>query len=81
MSYKLKIFQKAAQNLSFSYAARLLHISQLAVSKCIQGLEEEYKKTFFERKSNSIRLTDEGKIFLNYVEKICPCMKNSKMNL
>ncbi len=70
MDYKLKIFKAVAQAQSFSRASKLLHISQPAVSKCIRGLEEKYGKAFFERKANSIELTDDGKLFLAYAEKI-----------
>lgn len=70
MDYKLKIFKAVALTQSFSRAAKQLYISQPAVSKCIQGLEEKYGKAFFDRKSNSIELTDEGRLFLEYAEKI-----------
>lgn len=70
MDYKLKIFKTVAKTQSFSLAAKLLHISQPAVSKCIKNLEEMYGKAFFERNVNSINLTKDGQLFLEYVEKI-----------
>lgn len=70
MKYKLKIFIKAAQHLSFTLASKELNLSQPAVSKTISKLEEEYNTTFFNRSRNAITLTNEGKIFLDYAYKI-----------
>lgn len=70
MDYKLKIFKVVAQTQSFSLAAKQLHISQPAVSKCIKNLEEMYGKAFFERNANSIYLTKEGVLFREYAERI-----------
>lgn len=70
MNYKLKTYIKVAQHLSFTLASKELNISQPAVSKTISKLEEEYNTTFFNRSRNSISLTNEGKIFLEYAYKI-----------
>ena len=70
MKTKLHIFKTVAKHLSFTKAAELLHISQPAISKTIKNLEQEYETTFFVRKRNSIELTEEGKSFLIYVNKI-----------
>ena len=70
MNYKLKTFIKVAQHSSFTLASKELNISQPAVSKTISKLEEEYNTSFFNRSRNSISLTNEGKIFLDYAYKI-----------
>lgn len=70
MKTKLHIFKTVAKHLSFTKAAEQLHISQPAISKTIKNLEQEYETTFFVRKRNSIELTEEGKSFLIYVNKI-----------
>lgn len=70
MKTKLHIFKTVAHYTSFTKAAERLFISQPAVSKAIRNLEEAYKTTFFIRKRNSIALTDEGKVFLRYVNRI-----------
>lgn len=70
MNYKLKIFLKVAQHLSFTLASKDLNLSQPAVSKTISKLEEEYNTTFFNRSRNAITLTNEGKIFLDYAHRI-----------
>ncbi|MRX65501.1 LysR substrate-binding domain-containing protein [Maribacter luteus] len=70
MKTKLHIFKVVANHLSFTKAAEQLFISQPAVSKSIRNLEEEYHVTLFIRKRNSIELTNDGKAFLIYVNKI-----------
>jgi len=70
MQTKLHIFKVVANHLSFTKAAEQLFISQPAVSKSIRSLEDDYKITLFSRKRNSIELTNEGKSFLTYVNRI-----------
>ncbi|PQJ71742.1 LysR family transcriptional regulator [Polaribacter butkevichii] len=70
MKTKLLIFKTVANHLSFTKAAEQLFISQPAISKSIRNLEETYKTTLFLRKRNSIELTNEGKAFLIYTNKI-----------
>lgn len=70
MKTKLHIFKIVAKHLSFTKAAEQLYISQPAISKAIKNLEETYKTTLFTRKRNSIELTEEGKSFLVYCNKI-----------
>ncbi|CAH8287099.1 DNA-binding transcriptional LysR family regulator [Mariniflexile fucanivorans] len=70
MKTKLHIFKVVANHLSFTKAAEQLYISQPAVSKTIKNLEETYKITLFSRKRNSIELTNEGKSFLIYTNRI-----------
>ncbi len=70
MKNKLEIFIKVAQYLSFTLASKELNLSQPAISKTIIKLEEEYNTTFFNRTRNTISLTNEGKIFLDYAYRI-----------
>ncbi|MGC1633700.1 MAG: LysR substrate-binding domain-containing protein [Gelidibacter sp.] len=70
MKTKLHIFKVVAEHLSFTKASERLFISQPAVSKTIKNLEESYKSNFFIRRRNSIELTEDGKAFLIYVERI-----------
>ena len=66
----MHIFKVVAEHLSFTKASERLFISQPAVSKTIKNLEEAYKSNFFIRKRNSIELTEDGKAFLIYVDRI-----------
>ena len=70
MKTKLHTFKVVANYLSFTKAAEQLFISQPAISKTIRNLEEDYKTTLFLRKRNSIELTNDGKSFLIYANKI-----------
>lgn len=64
-----KIFYYVAVNKSISEAANILHISQPAVSYQIKTLEESLGITLFIRTKKGVNLTDEGKIFFDYIEK------------
>ncbi len=69
ISFKHKVFFEVAQQLSFTKASQSLFISQPAISKHIRQLEEEYKTSLFERKGNSITLTEEGAILYDHILK------------
>jgi DNA-binding transcriptional LysR family regulator len=62
MDFRLKVFYTVASRLSFTKAAIELHITQPAVSKHIQELEEEYKIKLFDRNGSKIALTNAGQI-------------------
>ena len=70
MDHKLKIFKEVAINKSFTKAAENLFLSQPAISKTIKNLEEKYGKALFVRQGNHIDLTPDGKVFLNYANKL-----------
>ena len=70
MDHKLKIFKEVAINKSFTKAAENLFLSQPAISKTIKNLEEKYGKALFVRQGNHIDLTADGKVFLNYANKL-----------
>jgi DNA-binding transcriptional LysR family regulator len=61
ISFAHRVFMEVAANLSFSKAAQVLFVTQPAVSKHIKALEDQYKVPLFERKGNSILLTEAGK--------------------
>jgi DNA-binding transcriptional LysR family regulator len=67
LSFGHEVFFEVAKNLSFSKAAEVLYISQPAITKHIQSLEKLYKLSLFERKGQTVTLTAEGKILLEYV--------------
>ena len=71
MDFRLKVFLKVAEKLSFTKAASSLYITQPAVTKHIRALENKYGTLLFHRKGNKIELTESGKILLNYARKIC----------
>ena len=57
---KLKIFHAVAEAGSFTNATVNLNLSQSAISRQIQSLEEELKTQLFERHARGLTLTDNG---------------------
>ncbi|PBJ15775.1 LysR family transcriptional regulator [Flavobacterium sp. ACN6] len=70
MDFRLKVFYTVALRLNFTKAATELYITQPAVSKHIQELEENYKTKLFERNGSKIALTPAGKILLKHTKSI-----------
>lgn len=70
MDFRLKVFYTVANRLSFTKASTELYISQPAVSKHIQELEELYKIKLFERNGSKIALTEAGKILFKHTKSI-----------
>lgn len=64
----LKIFLVVASSNSFLEASNKLYISQPAISKSINKLEEDLGVTLFYRKSKGIDLTPDGEKLLKYVK-------------
>ena len=64
-----KIFYTVAKNKSISAAADVLMISQPAVSWQIKNLEDQLGMTLFTRTKKGVNLTNEGKIFFDFIEK------------
>lgn len=60
------IFNSVAEAGNISHAAKHLYISQPAVSKAIQSLEENLKTTLFIRSSRGVKLTEEGKLLYEH---------------
>ncbi|OXB00712.1 LysR family transcriptional regulator [Flavobacterium pectinovorum] len=70
MDFRLKVFYTVALRLNFTKAATELYITQPAVSKHIQELEETYKTKLFERNGSKIALTPAGEILLKHTKSI-----------
>ena len=59
----LLAFEAAARNLSFTKAATELFLTQSAVSRQIQQLEEHLGVKLFERRARTLLLTESGQLF------------------
>ena len=70
MDFRLKVFYTVANRLSFTKAATELFITQPAVSKHIQDLEEQYKIKLFDRNGSKISLTKAGELLLKHTKNI-----------
>jgi DNA-binding transcriptional LysR family regulator len=62
------VFYTVANAGNISKAARELYISQPAISKSINKLEEGLNTTLFVRNSRGVSLTDEGRVLYDYVK-------------
>lgn len=69
-SYQFKVFCTVTRTQSFSKAAKLLHMSQPAVSTHIKNIEEYYQGLLFDRTPHGVILTKAGEVFYNYAQKI-----------
>jgi len=67
---QLKIFYLAAKYKNLSKAAKDLNITQPAVTKGIQRLQEHYEVMFVNRFGKKMALTDAGKVLYEIAEKI-----------
>lgn len=67
---QFEVFRTIAQAKSFTKAAKILNFTQPAISSQVKALEENFDVTFFERGNTGVRLTEAGKIFYEYGEKI-----------
>ena len=70
MDFRLNVFVEVARHLSFTKAARELFISQPAITKHIQELENIYKVQLFNRIGGKISLMPQGEIFLKHANEI-----------
>jgi LysR family transcriptional regulator, benzoate and cis,cis-muconate-responsive activator of ben and cat genes len=60
----LRYFQAVAEELSFSRAARRLHVAQPALSRAVQQLEDDLGVVLLERTRHLVRLTPAGAVLL-----------------
>ncbi|MCA9934535.1 MAG: LysR family transcriptional regulator [Ardenticatenaceae bacterium] len=67
---KLQAFIYAADNLSFSEAARLLHLTQPTVSHHIKTLEQDFGVELFDRSGYTPNLTEAGRLLLPWAHKL-----------
>jgi LysR family transcriptional regulator, glycine cleavage system transcriptional activator len=66
----LRGFEAAARLTSLTRAAQALNLTQSAISRQVQGLEEELGIALFVRKAREIVLTTEGAQFLKVVQRL-----------
>lgn len=75
------IFNSVAETGNISRAAKQLFISQPAVSKAIQTLEDNLETTLFVRNSRGVRLTDEGAMLYEHTKSAFDSLNRAEENL
>ena len=68
--FRLKVFMTVAAEGSFTKAAAVLGVSQPAVSQNVAELEKLTGAKLFERLRGEVVLTPQGRVFMEYVQKI-----------
>jgi DNA-binding transcriptional LysR family regulator len=74
---QLRILKAVASEKSFTKAAEILYVSQPSLSKQIKVLENRLGIILLNRENNKISLTEAGKIFLQYSERILALCEES----
>lgn len=74
---QLRILKAVATEKSFTKAAEVLFLSQPYLSKQIKALEQNLDVSLLRRNSNTISLTETGKTFLQYAERILALCEES----
>lgn len=77
----LKVFEVAARHLSFTAAARELHVTNAAVSHQIKQLEASLDVSLFKRRNNQLELTVVGETYLPKVQEAFRTLRESTEQL
>lgn len=73
-----RIFYVVAKNKHMTKASEELHISQPAISQSIKKLEEQLGGALFLRSNKGMELTEEGKMFYEYVKGALELINNAE---
>ncbi|MGE6256407.1 LysR family transcriptional regulator [Heyndrickxia sporothermodurans] len=76
---QLITFTTAAENLNFTQTAKILNFAQSSVTAHIKALETELGKPLFERLGKRLILTEAGKQFKLYAEKLITLSNEAKL--
>ncbi len=73
-----RVFYNVAKNKNMTKASQELHISQPAISQSIKKLEDQLGGTLFLRSNKGMELTEEGKMFYEYVKGALELINNAE---
>lgn len=79
--FRLQVFHAVARRLNFTRAAEELFISQPAVTRHIQELEQQFKVKLFERNGTRIRLSPAGQRLLVHTEELFAVYRNIEFDM
>ncbi len=78
---QLRYFLRVAELGNFTRAAEELHLSQPALSRSIQRLEEELGQPVFERRTRSVALTDAGLLLQARAQQVLSIIDDAKAEI
>lgn len=78
---QLRYFLRVAERGNFTRAAEDMLISQPALSRSIQKLEEELGQPVFERKTRSVSLTDAGTLLQARAQQVLSILEDTKAEI
>ncbi len=78
---QLRYFLRVAELMNFTRAAQALGLSQPALSRSIQKLEEELGQPVFERKTRSVSLTDAGTLLQARAQQVLAILEDTKAEI
>ena len=78
---QLEYFTDLAQTLNYTETARRLYVSQTAITKQIQNLEQELNAVLFDRTKKHVSLTAAGKILYAEAQKILEQARSARKHL
>lgn len=73
-----RVFYTVAKHKHMTKASEELHISQPAISQSIKKLEDQLGGTLFLRSNKGMELTEEGKMFFEYVKSALELINNAE---
>jgi DNA-binding transcriptional LysR family regulator len=74
----LATFRTAARTLSFTRTAELLNYAQSSITAQMKNLEQDLGVPLFERVGNRIELTEPGRKFLDYADRMLALMEEAQ---
>lgn len=74
----LATFRCAARALSFTRAAQEMNCAQSSVTARMKNLEEDLGAALFDRTGNRLKLTEAGRRFLEYAERLTALMEEAR---
>lgn len=80
-NFRLIVFRKVAEQLSFRKAAEDLYLTQPAVSLQIKALEEELSVSLFDRSGTQVKLTPAGESLLHYAAESSRVLRDAMESL
>lgn len=68
--YEMKYFCSICENRNYSKAAAVMHVSQPALSQCVQKLEAEFGAPLFQHSTRPLKPTEVGEIVYDYSKRM-----------